>query len=158
MSVWEEFDAEEARRAAASFQAQCDAADRKRAANQAIPKVCEEILASAGRLRVVKSAKPNGHDTAPDEDIAAAFTFVGDAPAAPPRELIKGLLPAYGVAVTGGQSTAGKTFNQIHKAICLATEKPYFNHKIVERVGTAFVAAEGRALIPNRFAAGLMRR
>ena len=45
----------------------------------------------------------NGND-----DVAAAFTFVGDAPAAAPRELIKGLLPAYGVAVTGGQSTAGQ--------------------------------------------------
>jgi hypothetical protein len=90
------------------------------------------------------------------EDLMAAFTFVGDAPAEPPRELIKGLLPAYGVAVTGGQSTAGKTFVQIHKSICLATVAPYFGHKIVERVGTVFVAAEGRALIPNRFAADLL--
>jgi AAA domain/Bifunctional DNA primase/polymerase, N-terminal len=92
-----------------------------------------------------------------EENITAAFTVVGDAPAAPPRELIKGLLPAYGIAVTGGQSTAGKTFIQIHKSICLATGLPYFGHRIVERVGTAFVAAEGRALIPNRFAAGLAK-
>jgi AAA domain len=69
--------------------------------------------------------------------------------------LIKGLLPADGVAVTGGQSSAGKTFIQIHKAVCLAAPLPYFGHKIAERVGTAFVAAEGRALIPNRFAAAL---
>ncbi len=100
-------------------------------------------------------AKTNG--SAADADIAATFTFIGDAPATPPRELIKGLLPAYGVAVTGGQSTAGKTFIQIHKAICLAKGPPYFGHRIVERVGTAFVAAEGRALIPNRFAAGLAK-
>ena len=30
-----------------------------------------------------------------------------------------------------------------------------FSHKLVERVGTAFIAAEGKALIPNRFSAAL---
>jgi hypothetical protein len=90
-------------------------------------------------------------------DLAATFTFLGDAPAAPPRELIKNLLPAAGVAVTGGQSSAGKTFVEIHKAVCLAKPLPFFGRKIVERVGTAFVAAEGRALIPNRFAAALAK-
>jgi hypothetical protein len=90
-------------------------------------------------------------------DITAAFTFVGHAPASPPRELIKGLLPAEGVAVTGGQSSAGKTFIKIYKSICLATELPYFGHKIVEPVGTIFVAAEGRATLPNRFAAALAK-
>jgi len=88
-------------------------------------------------------------------DFNAYFTFLGDAPAAPPQELIKGLLPAFGIAVTGGQSTAGKTFIKIYKSICLATALPYFGRRIVERVGTVFVPAEGRALIPNRFAATL---
>jgi AAA domain len=83
--------------------------------------------------------------------------LVGDAPASPPRELIKGLLPVDGVAVTGGQSSAGKTFIEIHKAICLATGAPYFGRRIVERVATAFVFAEGRAIIPNRFAAALAK-
>jgi hypothetical protein len=90
-------------------------------------------------------------------DVATIFAFVGDKPASPPKELIKGLVPAEGVAVTGGQSTAGKTFIQIYKSICLATTLPYFGHRIVERVGTAFVAAEGRGLIHNRFAAGLIK-
>lgn len=88
-------------------------------------------------------------------DLPAAFTFLGDTIAAPPRELIKGLLPADGVVILGGQSSAGKTFLEIHKSVCLATCAPFFGRKIVERVGTAFVAAEGRALIPNRFAAAL---
>ena len=92
-------------------------------------------------------------DETPDD----VFTFLGDAPASPPRELIKGLTPAEGVVVTGGQSSAGKTFIQIHKAVCLAKPLPYFGHKIAEQVGTAFVAAEGRALIPNRFAAALAK-
>src|SRR5262249_19135342 len=43
------------------------------------------------------------------------------------------------------------------KALCLGSGMAFFGHKIVERVGTAFVAAEGRALIPNRFAAALAK-
>jgi hypothetical protein len=93
----------------------------------------------------------------PEIDLAKTFTFLGDAPHAAPRELINGLIPAEGVAVTGGQSTAGKTFVGIYKSICLATATPYFGRKIVERVGTVFVAAEGRPLLPNRFAATLIK-
>jgi hypothetical protein len=97
------------------------------------------------------------HGQADSIDLTAVFGFLGDEPAAPPRELIKKLLPAYGVAVTGGQPSAGKTFMEIHKAVCLATSLPFFEHKIAERVGTAFVPAEGRAFIPNRFAAARMK-
>jgi hypothetical protein len=99
--------------------------------------------------REAKSWKP--------ADLTACFSFLGDAPAAPPRELIKNHLPASGVAITGGQSSAGKTFISIYKAVCLATAMPYFGHKIVERVGTAYIAAEGRGLINNRFAAALAK-
>ena len=90
-------------------------------------------------------------------DISGLFNFAGDVPAAPPKELIKKLLPAEGVAVTGGQSTAGKTFIQIHKSICVAAGIPYFGHSIVERVGTCFVAAEGRPLINNRIMAAMIK-
>jgi AAA domain len=90
-------------------------------------------------------------------DLPATFSFLGDTPAVAPRELIKKLLPAYGVAVTGGQPSAGKTFIEIHKAVCLAKPLAFFGRKIVEQVGTVFVAAEGRALIPNRFAAALVK-
>jgi hypothetical protein len=105
-------------------------------------------------------AKANGHNGAKPTtvDLIAAFTFLGDTRAAAPRELIKKLLPAEGVAVTGGQSSAGKTFIEIHRSVCLAEGLPYFGHKIIERVGTAFIAAEGRALIPNRFAAALAKQ
>src|SRR5262249_33014244 len=92
-----------------------------------------------------------------DIDPSAVFTFLGDAPASAPRELIKKLIPAYGIAVTGGQPSAGKTFIEMHKAVCLAKGLPFFGHKITERVGTVFVAAEGRGLIPNRFAAALAK-
>ncbi len=79
-------------------------------------------------------------------------------PAAAPRELIKKMLPAEGVVITGGQPSAGKTFIEMHKAVCLAADLPFFGRKIVERVGTAFVAAEGRAIIPNRFGAALAKQ
>ena len=93
----------------------------------------------------------------PPIELAVAFTFLGDETAKAPRELIKKLLPAEGVAITGGQPSAGKTFIEIHKAVCLATTQPFFGHQIIERVGTVFVAAEGRPLLPNRFAAALAK-
>ena len=106
----------------------------------------------------VRDSNGNGHQsTNKPINLGTIFTFVGDAPAAPPRELIKGLLPAEGVAVTGGQPSAGKTFIEIHKTICLAKALPYFGHRVVERVGTAFIAAEGRPLLPNRFAAAMAK-
>jgi hypothetical protein len=100
----------------------------------------------------------SGFNGAASEDLGSIFSFVGDTPAAPPRQLIKNLLPAEGVAVTGGQSGAGKTFVEIDKAVCLAKPLPFFGHKVVERVGTAFVAAEGRGMIPHRFAAAMAEK
>lgn len=47
-------------------------------------------------------------------------TFDGDAPIAPPRELIKGLLPVEGIAFLGGQSGAGKTYIAVALAVALA--------------------------------------
>jgi hypothetical protein len=85
--------------------------------------------------------------------ISEKYVFLGDIPPTAPKELIKGLIPADGVAVTGGQSTAGKTFIQNYKAVCLATGKPYFGRRIVEKVGTVIIAAEGRIIMPNRFGA-----
>jgi hypothetical protein len=103
-----------------------------------------------------KSATVNGQ--APTEiDIDKSYTSLGDTKHTAPRELINGLIPTEGVAVTGGQSTAGKTFEEIYKSICLATLTPYFGRKIIERVGTVFIAAEGRPLLPNRFAAALIK-
>lgn len=122
-------------------------------ADRAHAEMLADICFAAPLWKSVAAEPKHSEQTPPAADLTAAFTFEGDTPAAPPRELIKKLLPAFGVAVTGGQSTAGKTFIQIHKAVCLATALPYFGHRIVERVGTVLVAAEGRALIPNRVAA-----
>jgi AAA domain len=121
----------------------------------------QEMSERLGRLATESTPKfknGNGHHTAAEQgDLTAAFTFLGDMPAAPPKELIKGLIPAEGIVVTGGQSSAGKTFVQVYKSVCLATGKAYFEHKNIERVGTALVAAEGRSLLPNRFGACLAK-
>jgi hypothetical protein len=119
--------------------------------------LAEEAETKEWEFKDTGDSKQEGPEQEPEIDLRTVVTFIGDTPAAPPKELIKGLIPAEGVVVTGGQSGGGKTFIQLHKAICLATVTPYFGHKIVERVGTVLVAAEGRPLLPNRFAAGLSK-
>jgi hypothetical protein len=109
-------------------------------------------------LKIVEADPITDDPVEPLIDLLTDFTFLGDCKAAAPRELITSLLPAEGVAVTGGQSSAGKTFMQIHRAICLATAAPYFGYGIVEQVGTVFIAAEGRPLFPNRFEAALVKQ
>jgi hypothetical protein len=122
----------------------------------------EEQIAEAVRIArggtAQKTNSFNGaHARNSEIDLGAVFSFLGDEPAKPPQELIRGLLPAHGVVITGGQSTAGKTFVEIHKSICLAASLPFFGHPVVERVGTVFVAAEGRNLINNRFEAARVK-
>jgi AAA domain len=112
-----------------------------------------KAISRSGKLYTIETHEAGAAE--PPYDLIEDFTLLGDAPASPPKELIKELLPANGVVIQGGQSSAGKTFLEIYKAVCLAAPLPFFGHKAVERVGTAFIAAEGKALIPNRFAAAL---
>jgi hypothetical protein len=119
-------------------------------------RVRPEVERSYGKWRIASgniTTQPVQDEAPPN--IIETFTFLGDAPATPPKELVRKLLPAYGVAVTGGQSSAGKTFVRVYRAVCLAAGLPYFGHGVVERVGTVLIPAEGRAFIPNRFAAAV---
>jgi hypothetical protein len=81
--------------------------------------------------------------------------FYGDPAPPPPRELIKGLLPAEGLAFLGGQSSAGKTFILILLAIVLAALEPglFFGRRRKERVGVLIVAAEGHSTLEARLRA-----
>jgi hypothetical protein len=81
------------------------------------------------------------------------FVFDGDASVEPPKMLVKKLLPATGVAFIGGQSSAGKTFIAIALGVSLAGGKDFFDHRIRERVGIAYVAAEGQSVFSHRLAA-----
>lgn len=82
-------------------------------------------------------------------------TFDGQAPSKPPKELVKGLLPADGVCFIGGQSGAGKTFVGVDLGVALSSAAPdgsssYCGHRIPERVGVVIIAAEGEATLANR--------
>lgn len=93
-----------------------------------------------------------GSELSPDA-LLLGVSFDGDAAPEPPRYLVKHLLPAEGVAVLGGQSGAGKTFCAVDLAASLATEQPYFGRRIVERVGTLILAAEGAGTLGGRIEA-----
>jgi hypothetical protein len=86
------------------------------------------------------------------------FVFDGEISVDPPKMLVKGILPATGTAFIGGQSSAGKTFMAIKLAVSLASGKDFFNHKIRERVGSAYVAAEGQGALAHRLAAAKISR
>src|SRR5262249_51060572 len=83
--------------------------------------LCDDDIQDVMNGAKAKAERPiNGRNKSQSEpriNLANAFTFLGDTLHAPPRELISGLIPAEGVAVTGGQSTAGKTFVEIYKSI-----------------------------------------
>lgn len=87
-----------------------------------------------------------------EETLLLGITFDGDVAPEPPRSLVKNLLPAEGVAVVGGQSSAGKTFIVTNLAVSLATMQPFFGRRVMERVGTLILAAEGAGTMPSRIA------
>lgn len=92
------------------------------------------------------------------ETLLLGFAFDGDAPTEPPRYLVKNMLPAEGVTILGGQSGAGKTFAAIALATSLATGEPFFGRRVVERVGTLILAAEGAGTIQGRITAARLDR
>jgi len=92
--------------------------------------------------------------TAPGSDAQPCrFVFDGEASADPPKMLIKKLLPASGIAFIGGQSGAGKTFVAIALGVALASGTEFFKYPVKERIGVAYVAAEGIGMFAQRVAA-----
>jgi hypothetical protein len=92
--------------------------------------------------------------TAPGSDAQfCRFVFDGEASADPPKMLIKKLLPASGIAFIGGQSSAGKTFVSIALAVALAGGTEFFKYRVKERIGVAYIAAEGIGVFAQRVAA-----
>ena len=113
----------------------------------------EATVASIGRSEAKKHATP----LVPAEPQAPAaiseFVFDGDANIEPPKMLVKKLLPASGVAFIGGQSSAGKTFVAVALGVALASGTIFFQHRVKERVGVLYIAAEGAPTFPARVAA-----
>ena len=75
-----------------------------------------------------------------------------------PRMLIRGLLPYKGIAFVGGQSGAGKTFVSVDLAVSLSTKTSFFDREVRERVGVAYLAAEGGEQLGNRLFAAARAR
>jgi AAA domain len=84
------------------------------------------------------------------------FVFDGDAPIDPPRMLVKGLLPASGLAFIGGQSGAGKTFVAVALGAAQAGGTEFFKCQVKKRVGVLYIAAEGGASFAARVAAAML--
>jgi hypothetical protein len=81
------------------------------------------------------------------------WTFDGEVGIEPPKMLVKKVLPASGIAFVGGQSTAGKTFVSIALGVSIASGQSFFGYKVKERVGVAYVAAEGEPIFALRLLA-----
>jgi RecA-family ATPase len=83
----------------------------------------------------------------------AGWSTIADHRATAPRMLVKELLPYEGLAFIGGQSGSGKTFIAVDLSVALASQTPFFGRAVKERVGVAFIAAEGGGQIGNRLRA-----
>ncbi len=62
------------------------------------------------------------------------------------------------MTILGGQSGAGKTFIAVDLATSLATGQPFFGRRVVERVGTVILAAEGAGTMEGRVTAARTER
>lgn len=91
----------------------------------------------------------------PPSGLGLTVRFHGDPAPPPARELIKGLLPAEGVAFIAGQSGAGKTFILLSLAVVLSALEAhtFFGRNRKERVGVVIVAAEGYSTLEPRLRA-----
>ncbi len=75
-----------------------------------------------------------------------------------PRMLIKGLIPRAGVGLLAGQSRAGKTFLALDAMRAVVTGGEFFGHRVRERAGVLYLAAEGSGTIPARVEAVRLKR
>lgn len=90
-----------------------------------------------------------------DDDAGEGFALlaardVAAMPAAP--WLVKGLLPATGIAAIYGPSTSGKSFLCLDLATAIAEGRVWFGHRVRQQP-VAYVVLEGHAGIPQRLAA-----
>jgi hypothetical protein len=89
-------------------------------------------------------------------EVLPASQWMGEKPATPPPELIKGVLPQTGVATIGGQSGGGKTFHAIHLSVCLIPEcKQHFyidKYRIKRHGGVLYLVLEGKPAFHMRVA------
>lgn len=114
---------------------------------------------TVAQLPKLNTTPSYGHDNDNDpsfkinQNVAPKYPFVGGTPIEIPRWLIKGVLPETGVAVLGGQHSAGKTQVALLLTLSLIYGSPFLERK-VKRGGVLWIPAEGRNEInPRTFAA-----
>jgi predicted transcriptional regulator len=112
--------------------------------------------AEAGNL-FSKVIGDEGQSDSPKPNLDGVY-FDGDEPPAPVPTIVDELIPAEGLTFLGGQSGAGKTFIAIDLAVSLAMGKPFMGRPTEERLGTIYVAGEGRQTIAPRLEAAKQGR
>jgi hypothetical protein len=112
-------------------------------------------VASIGRTHARNQARDTSIVglTPPPLQTTRPWAFDGEVAIEPPKMLVKKLLPTTGIAFIGGQSTAGKSFTAIALGVSIASGESFFGHKVKERVGVAYIAAEGQGVFALRLAA-----
>jgi hypothetical protein len=101
-------------------------------------------------LRFVPIEEAEEHEA---KQCPVGWSVIGNHRIEPPKMLVKGLLPYEGLAFIGGQSGSGITFIAVDLSVALASQTPFFGRAIIDRIGVAFIAAEGVAHLGNRLRA-----
>jgi AAA domain-containing protein len=131
------------------------------AAWKELEKAAKQCAAPDDYVREVKRAFFNGvkQPLDPPREARAGRAlpesqWLGERPIATPPALIKGVLPQTGVAIIGGQSGTGKTFQAIHLATCLipdCSQSFYIDHYPIKRHGgVLYIVLEGKPAFPMR--------
>jgi hypothetical protein len=118
---------------------------------------------SAFRAALYASAA-DGFDDVPPPPEADAMTAakpsryrlssVSELRNAPPlRWLIKGVLPAKGVAAIYGPSASGKSFLALDAAVAIASGEEWFERRVVDQTAVVYLGLEGEAGIAQRVTA-----
>ena len=104
--------------------------------------------------RQVAEAKKKITPTGTRIEVLPESQWMGEKPATPPPELVKGVLPQTGVAAIGGQSGTGKTFHGIHLATCLIPDckkQTYIDkYRIKRHGGVLYFVLEGKSAFHMR--------
>ena len=104
----------------------------------------------------VKKAKKKVTPTGTKIEVLPESQWIGEKPATPPPELVKGVLPQTGVATIGGQSGGGKTFHAIHISVCLIPDckRSFYidKYRIKRHGGVLYLVLEGKPAFHMRVA------
>lgn len=90
-------------------------------------------------------------DTKPPRYRLSSVSELRNAP--PLRWLVKGVLPAQGVAAIYGPSASGKSFLALDAAVAIASGETWFDHRVVDQTAVIYLGLEGEAGIAQRVAA-----